>query len=59
MATKKETRNQLMVRTIGENLKTYREAANLPIKILAERTQLPEEELSEIENGGALAHGDL
>lgn len=47
----KLTQVEFMKKTVGENLRTYREAANIPTKIFAERIHLTNHELEKLENG--------
>lgn len=45
-----------MISTIAENLKTYREAAALPIKTLSIKSNIPEQTIAAIENGDKEAY---
>ena len=44
------------ISTIAENLKTYREAAALPIKTLSIKSNIPEQTIAAIENGNKEAY---
>lgn len=47
----KLTQNEIMRKTLGDNLRLYREAANIPPKIFAERIHLTNNELDKLERG--------